>query len=529
MKKCISDFWNKIGGFRGLTYVYIILYGMICLFVVFHMKFYVALNDFWGTFWIAKHLIWSNPASFYNGFHPIGFPAFLRLLSILFPDPLPPALFANIGFSLLALVGLSHLGAIILQDRRWTFICVVCTSLYSPFFKHTVMPGADIGAVAFSTMGLVTLINSVLDNTSLKHSTGKAFMAGLLFGMAAIWRYYGLALGISLTIGMTLVAFWDRRILPHVALMVLGLFSIYSTQMVCNVLSEHGLFETNTAFNVYITINGINWWRLPQIPHSLTEVIFSQPVAFFKTYFHSLLGYLMFLLVIIANLFFCKEKGFNQVRSVILLGCFFFLGILSLGASSRGILLIVPLLAVEGFMVLKFVFGFLRDQWHRRQIAVITGCFLLVVIFSLRISSSLGRDISFVIAGRKATVRDNAIEEVLLQEGVSYPRQVFVTDFNLYFRGPLKYRPYHNGGWFKYDLWGYLARYPDLNVESIAQFLRDCHKQGITHVVLDHSSQNLSKDLFHMYTGSLQTPKFVMLANINGSKVYSICTDEERL
>ena len=90
--------------------IYLLIYGLFCLFVGFLTNFHVYSNDFWGNLFMAEHLDISQPESFYNGFFPLGYAVYLRLFS--FGDSIISGYLTNILLGLVMLGSIAYLGSV---------------------------------------------------------------------------------------------------------------------------------------------------------------------------------------------------------------------------------------------------------------------------------------------------------------------------------------------------------------------------------------------------------------------------------
>jgi len=517
---------TKTGGFprfRTLTYAYVTVYGIACVGIAVYTGFYVHLNDFWGVFWIAEHLSLAEPASLHNSFHPVGYPLFIRLLQEAFRDPLPAALLASVCLGLVMLVCMIRIANLILGDWRWTFLCIVFSSLFWPLFMKMLTTSGSSASAAFAAAALAILLPGFIPNRNEKRPFIRALAAGALLGLAALWRYYGFGLGLSVSAAMFLLGLRDRKALLRAVACTAGFILIYSLQLGCNILAGHGLFETAVPFMAHARLYGLNWSRPPTERMTLAGIIASDPAGFFRMCAARVFPYLRFPLIPALNLAISPARRLRRPRLFILFVFLFYTAQVAVGGSIRGIILIAAPLMVETSAVLKSAFDLIAERVRRPALRYAALFALAALVPADQAVKSFIKNIAFVKRARTNALKFESLERALLREGVSNPKQVFLAvDFDCYFCGKLKYRPYHNGGWFRYDLWGYNERYPDLDSSSLDALVEDCRRHGISHIVLKPPCKMLLPELFEVYEGSRQSDSLRLVAEVEDYKIYRI-------
>jgi len=134
----------------------------------------------------------------------------------------------------------------------------------------------------------------------------------------------------------------------------------------------------------------------------------------------------------------------------------------------------------------------------------------------------LARDVAFVrdVARR----RDDclAVESFARASDIRDSRQVFTSDFNLYFRTFPEPLPYFNGGAPRLGTYRYNETFPEFPVDAPAEFVAACRLRGVRLVVLDPDSRSLSAPLGDLYEGLKTLPGLSLAATFGSHKVYRI-------
>ena len=180
------------------------------------IRFQVALNDFWGVLYYAKHLSLTEPASLYNGFFPIGYPFILRFIPYGYVIYFAFAL--NIFFAGL-FAGCLSAFFFTMKRSGWGVIPVFIVTVFYPLvFRYTNTISPDIGTAAFSLGGIYLLWKDEFQDNQNNHQTRDDFLAGLLFGFSALFRGHGIISSIAILLSFSVVMgvrrLWSRKIIP---------------------------------------------------------------------------------------------------------------------------------------------------------------------------------------------------------------------------------------------------------------------------------------------------------------------------
>lgn len=495
---------------------YLFLFVLLCFSISRYTNFYVPLNDFWGNVFMAQHIEFYNPASYYNGFYPIGYALLLRLFS-----PFNPVIIGfgiNILFGTILIAGIAFLCSHTL-GKIWGIICMILVSFQPLVFSHILTPGADIGCTTFTTIGGVLLLTQ--DRVSKKISKDFVYIiSGLLFGFSALIRQHGLVLAFSFLASTILI---NRQSLRLSVFFFLGLITVYSPQIFVNVLSGHGPFETSQSFNVFKLIHGINWYNTSKIhiPQSIITVIANSPKGFITAYTEFMGKQLYLIIPLLICIFVLKDPLLNKLSLVLIIAFILYIPITSMGGSVRGMLPLLPFFIFSLIILTKYGLEHIREGFNKDKL-----------MFSLTVISVIFFSCFSILLWLKNNLIDikhrafwgksfKLIEEVLVKnEGVTNPKQIFTTSFDLYFLTLESHRPISNGDWERYDLHGYNQEYPEICTDSIDIFLDDCRKHNISHLVIDKNANKLSNELGNLYEQKYKHDQLHVIANIAGLKIF---------
>lgn len=495
---------------------YLFLFALLCFSISRYTNFYVPLNDFWGNVFMAKHIEFYNPASNYNGFYPIGYGILLSLFSSF--NLVIVGFIINILFGIMLIASTAILSSHIL-GKTWGIIYMISVSFQPLVFHYILTPGSDIGCTTFTTIGGMLLLAQ--DRVSKKiHKDFSYIISGLLFGFSALLRYHGLVLAFSFFVSAILI---NRQPLRFFVCFFLSFIIAYSPQILTNVLSGHGPFETSQSFNVFKLIHGINWYNTSKIhiPQSIITVIANAPKGFITAY----TGFMGKQLYLIIPSLICTFvlKDYLGIKYSIVLNITFIIYILitSMGGSIRGTLPLLPFFIFSIIMLTKYGLERIREGFNKDKLMLSLA--LVSVIFFACFYSLLW------LKNNLIDIKDRAfwgksfklIEEVLVKnEGVTNPKQIFTTSFDLYFLTLKSHRPISNGDWERYDLHGYNQEYPEICTDSIDIFLDDCRKDSISHLVIDKNANKLLSELGDLYEQKYKHNQLQLIANISGLKIF---------
>jgi hypothetical protein len=340
------------------------------------------------------------------------------------------------------------------------------------------------------------------------------FCAGLLFGVSALFRYHALVAAVLL--GLALLAVYPRQ-WKSAFFVAIGTALAYSPQWAVNLLSGHGLMETQFGpMNVYDLMHGLNWYRITslKLPGSVGHIIASDPGLFARKYLSALWSFKQAYLPAFFAAAFERDPRARRVAVALALWSGAYFVFFSATTSGRQALLVAPLT----FVTLGMSARVLWTRWKfssplsARLPALPSAVrrYALVLFAALLLGLQFYRDIGLVKTRARARDATMAVEAFVKKSGVTRAQQVFTSDFNLYFRtlpGPV---PYFNGGAPRLGTYLYNETFPEFPVDSPEAFVAACRARGVRFVVLDAGSRDLSAPLAALYDGAIEIPGLVL-------------------
>lgn len=287
----------------------------------------------------AGHIEWLDPASYFNGFHPILLPVLIKLSGI---DhwPLLGLVLSNLLYG--ASVALLYkLLLHRLQQTQWALVLTVLCASLPQFFEVFVSPMQDALLVFFVLL------------SALKWQENKPGASGMWMALAALSRGHGLF------IALLFFLFWIGprfREFKQWRKWLLALVLVYSPQLLVNWSATGNPFANHQTFNIY---QHFYLGMFPssadlEVPTSLWAIIQMDPGHFWTVYKSLLLknGLWLFigLLALVAGI---VRKDKWLLRIALLLQAYFLVAIL--GNSSR---LYAPVIFFVALAVSGLVQGF---------------------------------------------------------------------------------------------------------------------------------------------------------------------------
>lgn len=482
-------------------------------------NYQVSLNDFWGSFFLATHGSLRQPTSLTNGFFPVGYTWLLQLLPS--SSLLAWAFLVNVCLAVTLLAGVGTLSMSTLGPG-WSTCLVGLIALYPLMFRYAMTPGADIGAATFATLGGFLALHGVsVPRTGRMLACPRVVVAGALLGLAALWRYHALVLGVAILLGAGAV-----RVLAvnQLAMGMGSLGLVYGAQMALNTLAGRGVLETAEHFNVYRLTHGIDWWHLPSnIPTSSLQVILGSPMKFLHAYGAAVWHLLPYALTALVGSVFLPDAHQRRVVKAIAIAMVMYIVIVGVAASQRAALLLVPFAMWCAMLIARAGSAI----WRKHTVgvgrrAVMTG--VVGLVCTLQLGHWLSVDYGQVKRVLAAARDFRAVEALVIENGGTDARQVFTDSFDLYFRDLEPHMPNRNGGWWQYDLSGYAERYQEAPLGSLDVFLAHCRVQGIGFLVLTPASEHLMTELGQLYHGALTRDEIRALGRSGEWRVFRLAT-----
>lgn len=515
---------------KSLTFNYQVVFPFTFLFALilfsicgFYMRFQVAHNDFWGVLYYSKHLSFSEPASFYNGFFPIGYPFLLHFIPYSFVTYFAFAL--SIALTGLFVGWLSSLFFLISKSFGGLLAVLVATISYPLFFHYANTTSPDIGAAAFSMGGIYFLWKHEFQDQHNIHQVRDDILSGLFFGCSALFRSHGIVSAAAILLAYSIMlgvrTLWKRKTIP------ITLALVYMIQVGANLFSGHGALENSQNFTAYITFHGMmNWWHIPPDVYSFSVVdqFFKDPIGFIELLIPLFLALSIYALPALLCIFFLQkslEKKFSWFALIAILA---YSAVVAIGtsASDRG-----------PFPILGMAFicsGLLSiELWHRGQkvlaFSKIARTVAVVILASATLwvgSGWFSTDWDFLNLYRGQSENFRIIETRLVAKGMRSPAEVFTNKFVLYFPDMPPYRPFKNGGWENYSLWHYRQEFPEMPTDSWEAFISACSANNIRFLVLTPGADAVASFLDKLYSEEFQPEGLKLIANVGKTKIFQI-------
>jgi len=462
-------------------------------------RFHARLADFWIVLHYARGMRWAEPASWYCGFYPIGYALFLRLFpehSVVFWAYILNAILAGLAVAAVAMLVAAAAG------RRWGIAGFVAGLSHPLVFVFANTPGADIGAAAFTSLAVYLLWKDAFGEGPEPPRARQLMAAGLLLGLAALWRSHCVVSSAALIVAYCAV--FRRRLSRRVLMLPFMFGLVFAVQPIVNVWSGHGLFATAQRFNVYKMMHGIDWWHPPrEIRESVFELIVRNPRRFLEGYVPFLVGtaILGWPAVLCARV--AEGKPAARFAAFALLGILVYAVPVGLGGSGRGPVVMGGLFTACFVLLIAAGVAWIRAApglIGMRRAAVLSALGFLV---GVQLLQWLREDWFQLRTFRRRREVLGKIEETLVARGLRDAREVFTDLFRFYLPSVPPFLPNRNGGWARYAVRGFNDTYPELPVGSPDEFFAACRTRGIRFLVLTPDCRHVAGWLHRLYSHSL--------------------------
>lgn len=447
-------------------------------------RFHVTENDFWSVLYYGQRMSLAQPESLYNGFFPVGYAALLGR----FPAQQAVEL-AYVLNALLTGLLVAAVAGLVAATRSVPAALLAFAGMLAapPVFQYTHTVGPDIGAAAFTTVAVHLLWRDRLAGNAAAPSTLKAALAGISLGLAFLWRSHASMSAVAILVSF--IAVTGPRPLRSRLTLAAALLAVVSIQLAANLASGHGLLETAQNLNIYKLLYGIDW-SLPPSPaqireFSLLNVLRSDPQRLLDAYlpvFRSLalLAWPSLLCFLVARRFSpASQFGLFAATST-----FLYALPLALGDSPRAPLTILGLFACGLALAAVSIAERLRSLPRYGRLSEFLWMAMLSAVGLAAILGWSDLDRSLIRQSRTQHENFLAIQEELVERGMTSPDQLFSNKYQLYMPDLPPYLPRQIGGWGTDWVWGYGAQYPLLPNDSWQSFAAACREQGIRYLVL---------------------------------------------
>ncbi len=474
--------------------LFVAAYVAVCLAFAVSAGFRQSHNDYWDVYFIATHLEAGDVRSWFNPQYPIGYTLLLRGLLAFGGDPAAPAILLNIALSGAILWVTGRIG-LRLVPPAFAGVAVVFLAVFFEFFRYGNAAGGDSGAVLFFTAGAGLALRTLAIRPE-RGAWRPLLAAGWLLGVAALFRYH--ALPAAALFGFGLWCAWPRRWLS-VLVLGLGAAGAYSLQWSVNLAAGRGLLETQFGpMNVYDLMYGLNWHRITSLDlqAGVRDIIAGDPGLFVRKYlaafwsFKQVWGPPLLAWAIVRD----PVRRPMMCALAVWITAYFLL----FSATTSGRQLLIPLPFSMLALGVCAHAAWMRFNGFPPLAARGARLVLLLALAGLA-ALHLHRDRVW-LAGRAAHhAAAVSVESRLLAAGVTSSREVFTSDFDLYFRRLDDVIPFFNGGAPRLGTYRYNEVYPEFPVESPEELAAFARMRGVRALVLDADARKLSPAMTRLY------------------------------
>jgi len=495
---------------RRAFFVFVILYGLLCLVSNLLVNFHQTHNDFWDVYFVARHMTTADVQTWFNPQYPVGSCLFLKLIMRHF-SPEIPGILTNILFGFIILT-LSFMLYRKVMEPTTALVTVLALGLFPRLFHYINLAGGDPAAVAFFTAGAFLVLKQCIADE--KKQGALFFLAGILLGFGALFRYHVL---VGSLFFLASCAVLYRQHWKVFMLAGAGLVCGYIPQIIVNLVTGHGVLQTQFGMmNVYDLMYGFSWHQTLtfKLPHSIPALIAHDPLLFFRKYLVAFILLAPAYLPAVLAFFSVKNPLQKKMCTAIALWTLVYCGFFAATTSGRAILLPLPLsFLCAGLWVKALADSFMTKKKVRVGVPILVG--LLVFGF-------FAKDILFTIGRYREHKVCAAIETYLRQNGCTQPQQLYSTDFMLYFRSMPPYMTYFNGGAPRWGTYLYNDEYPEFPVNSLDAFYAECLKRRVRFVLLNKESALLSPKLGNLYDGTAVYEGITFMKKIDRIKIFEV-------
>ncbi len=473
------------------AWLYACAYSVVLLALDVWTGFHIGLNDYWGGYYQAENIDFTDPQTLYEGFFPIGYPVLLRLA--------PGDDFIKAGFAIAAacrilLIGAFGTLALRLLSRAWAMMAMVALSFVPRVFENVLTPASDLPMMTLSLAGSACFFLAVVPEGPRSRRWALYLAGGALLGLSGLIRQHALVFAAGMMLGAAVLRPRDiGRI--FVSGLVCGL--AYSPQIVVNLLAHRGPLETAQYVNVYKIVHGLNEVRdipldlAPDVPAIIAE----NPFRFFGEWSRHFFRMLPLLVPALLSALYLRDPVLRRAGRMIAIAGLLYLAVVASGWSARAVLPVVPwAVLLAAWLAQRAQSYAARRVGVRMALGAMLGCAMfLLAAWASKQNANLVR---YYLQEHHYY---SEVERALTADGVVHPKQVYATDGSLYFPMTPPHWPYFDGSWGLFTLYKYAERYPRLNAGTLAEFHDDCLRQGITHIALDYRARDVSAALEDLY------------------------------
>jgi hypothetical protein len=435
--------------------------------------FYQFYYDFWDTYFIARNMVATIPGSWFNQKYPVGYTLLLKFISGN-GSPVLPAIILNsmIGATIVFICGYAFKK---LLSKPAFLFCSAALALYPTLFHYFTVGGGDPGAVLFFAAGSAMICIALFEQN---RSSLPFFIAGLLMGTAALFRYHVLPAALLFLIIFTIIY---RPYFRQFLIAVLALWIAYLPQIVVNLASGHGPFETQfSPMNAYDLMYSLSWHQTItfDMPKSALTIIEQAPWLFIQKYLKVLVSFSPCYLPQIAAYFLEKDKNKRQFLLAASIFSFLYFIIFSTFTSGRQGLIILPIaLLCTGILIESLILR-LGTMTQKRVFSVVLTAIIVVLIF--KDFQKIHRRAAHYSVYKKA-------ETALTSAGCKSAQEIFTPQFSFYLPSLPPYVPYYNDVTPYRETYKFKDEYPRFPVKGGDDFITSCREHGVRFLIMSCS------------------------------------------
>ncbi len=493
------------------VWVFACLYSLVLLLLNYWNGFHVGINDFWANYYQADNQDFSDAATLYDGFFPIGYPTLLRML--------PGDDYVEAGFLIAAacrMLLIGGFGTIALRylPGTWALAATGAFAILPRVFENVFSPAADLPMIVLGIAGAGLLL--LAGNPDRPRQTRVALWigAGVLFGYSGLIRQHGLVLAAGFMLGAVLTR---PRDFFYVLLCGVMCTAAYFPQFIVNVRTGHGLFETMQYVNVYKMMHGVELRDVPlDLAPDLRKIISEDPVRFFAEWSRYVFGMAPVLIPALLASLAMRDPVLRRLGRIVLIAGVPYLAAVALGWSSRAVLPMIPWAVLLTACLVQRTQAYVSIRVGRGMLfnAVVGASVLVIAALASETNAGLVR--GYLLDHH----RYSEVEKTVVGQGLVHPKQLYATDGNLYLPLTPPHWPYFDGTWAHYSLYQYNERYPRLNVKSVAGFAHDCARQGITHIALAGNALEVGPALGELLKNPGMYPEFEYVGEVGNYALF---------
>jgi hypothetical protein len=510
----LSNVAHRSRSVRALFALLIATLVSISVWLGLRTQHYPVLNDFWALLFQSSRFDWSHLDSFKNGFFPPGYGVFLSLIGG--KHVLANAYYASLSFAAGTLL-VTYWATERVTTSAAALAAAALTAFYPLNFSLMMTSGPDIGCV-FMLWTAFCLLHVGISSEEGRTRAAAGWAAGLLFSVAILWRYHALVYASCALIAVFCVTRgpldWRAGLGVGVALLVLASLSLlpgFSEQL-----------ARAQAFNVWKALHPVNWYHMPRnVPQTVGAVVWPEHSAFVRVYWEFNRPYLWLLVPPLIAALVARERQRHIAVSILVLELLY-LPVVGIGFSPRGVALIIP----ATMLCVGLLIGEIQLRLSSVLPPPLAAALPLVILTGFFARPWWNENRGFIHASIAGYEWRRDVELELRAQGVKHPLQVF-SDAGLHFvlyPGPgwYSYLTRGNGGWPRLDMYDLERLAPEFRTDSLAGFVEDCQRSGITHVVLSPTSGALLPELAHVFSGQRFHPNLQYTSTVRGLKVFAL-------